>query len=65
MTYVNEEIISADEVKTKLESFGLTYKDPKRLKHRPKMLGPKVWGECDTLFWKQGTAIPEPPAEMT
>ena len=57
--YVNEEVISVDEVKAKLESFGLTCKDPGRLKHGAKVLGPKVWGERDTLRWKRGTAIPE------
>ena len=63
--YVNEKIISADEVKAKLEYFGLTCKDSERLKHRAKALGLKVWGERDTLRWKRGTAIPEPSAEMT
>ena len=40
--YVNEKVISADEVKAKLESFGLTCKDPECLKHRAKALGLKV-----------------------
>ena len=50
--YINdiyEEVISADEVKVKLESFGLTCKDPEHLKHRAKVLGLKVWGERDTV----------------
>ena len=34
--YVNEEVISADEVKANLESFGLTCKDPEYLKHGAK-----------------------------
>ena len=63
--YVNEEVISADKVKVKLKSFGLTCKDPECLKHGAKVLGLKVWREHDTLHWKWGTAIPEPPAEMT
>ena len=63
--YVNEEVISVDKVKVKLESFGLTCKDPECLKYGAKVLGLKVWGEHDTLRWKQGTAIPETPAEMT
>ena len=63
--YVNEEIQSADEVKAKLESFGLACKDPERLKHKAKLLGLTVWGEHDTLRWKRRTEIPEPPAEMT
>ena len=50
--YVNEEVISAAEVKVKLESFGLTCKDPECLKHGAKVLGLKVCGECDTLCWK-------------
>ena len=40
--YVNEDIVSADEVKTRLESFGLTCKDPERLKHGAKLLVLKV-----------------------
>ena len=40
--YVNEEVISADEVKAKLESFGLTCKDPEHLKHGAKVLGLKI-----------------------
>ena len=63
--HVNEEIIFADQVMVKLESFGLTCKETERLKHRVKELGLKVWRECNTLCWKRGTAIPEPPAEMT
>ena len=58
MTYVNEEIVSADEVKAKLESF---CKDPERLKHGAKVQSLKVWGEHDTLRWKRGTAISETP----
>ena len=59
-TYVNKDMVSADDVKMKLESFGLTCKDPERLKHEAKGLG-----KWDTLHWKQETAIPESPAEMT
>ena len=63
--YSNEEVISADEVKAKLESFGLTCKDPECLKYKVKVLGLKVWEQRETLRWKRGTAIPETPAEMT
>ena len=41
------------------------WEDPERPKHGAKVLGLKVCGEHDTLRWKQGTAILEPPAEMT
>ena len=37
--FVNEDIMSADEIKTRLESFGLTCKDPERIKHGVLMLG--------------------------
>ena len=40
---MNEEIVSVDEVMAKLESFGLTYKDPEHLKHGAKVLGFKIW----------------------
>ena len=63
--YVNEEVIFTDEVKAKLESFGLTCKDPERLKHRTKVLGLNIWWECHILRWKRGTAIPESFAEIT
>ena len=49
---VNEEVISADEVKVKLESFGLICQDPERLKHVAKVQGIKVCGEHGTLCWK-------------
>ena len=42
--YVNEDIISADKVKSRLEFFGLTSKDPARLKDKTLVLGLKVWG---------------------
>ena len=42
--YVNEEVISADEVKAKSESFGLTCKASECLKDGAKVLGLKVWG---------------------
>ena len=38
-----------DEVKAKLEFFGLTCKDPECLKYGAEVLGLKVWGECNTL----------------
>ena len=41
--YVNEEVISANKVKVKLESFSLTCKDPEHLKHGAKLIGNKVW----------------------
>ena len=64
-TVLAQEIVSADEVKAKLESFGLTCKEPERLKHRPKVLALRFGGEHDTLRWKRGTAIPEHSDEMT
>ena len=42
--YVNEEVISADKVKVKLESFGLTCKDLEHLKHGAKVLCLKSLG---------------------
>ena len=41
--YVNEDIIPADAVRTKLQSFGLISKDPKRLKDGALVLGLEVW----------------------
>ena len=52
--YVNEDVMSADKVKRKLETFGLTSKDPKRLKNGATVLGLEVWGEHGTLRWKRG-----------
>ena len=41
--YVNEDILSADEVKSRLESFSLSSKDPTRLRDGAIVLGVKVW----------------------
>ena len=37
--FVNEEIMPADEVKTRVESFSLTCKNPERQRHEALMLG--------------------------
>ena len=41
--YVNEDIMSADAVRTRLQSFGLISKNPKRLKDGALVLGLEVW----------------------
>ena len=48
----NIDVMSADKIKMKLESFGFTCKDSERLKHGALVLGPKVWEEHNTLRWK-------------
>ena len=59
MTYT-----SAYVVRTKLQSFGLISKDPKRLKDRALVLGLEVWEECNTLRWKRGSPVLELPSVL-
>ena len=47
--YLNEEIVSAEKVKAKLESFGLTCKDPERLKHRAKVMSVTLYVVSEEL----------------
>jgi len=63
--YVNEDVMSADKVRRKLETFGLTSKDPKRLKNGATVLGLEVWWEHGTLRWKRGGPVPEVPNMLT
>ena len=41
--YMNEDILPADEVKNKLESFSSTIKNPMQLKDETLVLGYEVW----------------------
>ena len=59
MTYVNEDIISANAVRAKLKFFSLISKDPEHLKDGMLVLGLEVWEECNTSRWKQGSLVPE------
>ena len=61
--YVNEDELSVDEVKSRLESFGLASKDSTRLRDGV-VLGLKVWGEHNTLQWKWGNLILELPVTL-
>ena len=62
---VNEVILPADEVKSKQESFGLTIKDPMRLKEGTLVLRLEVWLEHNSLRWKWGRSVPELPVTLT
>ena len=54
-----------DEVKSRLESFGLASQDPTRLRDGAVVLGLKVWGKHNTLRWKQWNSIPELSVTLT
>ena len=47
--YVNEDVLSADEVESRLESFGLASKDPTRLRDGAVVLGLKVCGGAQDI----------------
>ena len=51
--FVNESVCSAAQVKTHLELFGLTCKDPEQLSSGARVLGVYVWEEHCKLRWRR------------
>ena len=47
--YINEDMPSANEIESRLESFSLSSKDPTQLRNGAVVLGLKVWRELNTL----------------
>ena len=56
--FVNESILFAQVVKKHFESFGLTCKDPERLRDGAKVLGLRVSGSEEGLRWRRGGDVP-------
>ncbi|XP_043189310.1 uncharacterized protein LOC122363759 [Amphibalanus amphitrite] len=62
---VNENIATALEVKGHLEALGLTCKSPEKVSEGARVLGIRVWGERQGLFWKQDNQDLQPPPKLT
>ena len=62
---VNEDIATASEVKGHLEELGLTCKPPEKVSEGARVLGIRVWGERQGLFWKRDNQDLQPPPKLT
>uniref|UniRef100_A0A5S6Q541 RNase H domain-containing protein n=1 Tax=Trichuris muris TaxID=70415 RepID=A0A5S6Q541_TRIMR len=62
---VNEDVIEASRVAQHLAEYGLTCKAPARVADSARVLGLKVWGENEKLFWKRDSGIDDVPKLMT
>ena len=62
---VNENIATASEVKGHLEALGLTCKPPEKVSEGARVLGIRVWGERQGLFWKRDNQDFQPPPKLT
>ena len=63
--FVNEGMCSAAQVKTHLELFGLTCKDPEQLSSGARVLGVYVWEEHGKLRWRHDGERPKVPDVLT
>ena len=62
---VNEEIVTAEQVRSHLSRFGLVTKDPEHVKDGARLLGLHVWRERDELQWRREDDVGELPLELT
>ena len=62
---VNEDIVTAAEVKGHLEGLGLVCKPPEDVSKGARVLGLRVWGEQQGLFWKRDDQDLELPSKLT
>ena len=63
--FVNESVCSAAQVKTHLELFGLTCKDPEQLSSGAGVLGVYVWEEHGKLRWRRDSKCLKVPYVLT
>ena len=63
--FVNESVCSAAQVKTHLERFGLTCKNPEQVSSGARVLGVYVWEERDKLRWRRDGERPKLPNVLT
>ncbi|XP_043208454.1 uncharacterized protein LOC122374015 [Amphibalanus amphitrite] len=63
--FVNEEVATAAEVKAHLENHGLDCKAPESVIDGARVLGLRVWGERDGLFWRRDRTDISPPPKLT
>ena len=62
---VNEDVATAAEVKHHLEGLGLVCKPPESVSEGARVLGLRVWGEQQGLFWKRDNPDIELPPQLT
>lgn len=62
---VREDVVSAGVVKTHLEQHGLVCKPAERIPDGARVLGLRVWGERQGLFWRRETRDIEMPSKLT
>ena len=62
---VNEDVVTAEQVRSHLCGFGLVTKDPERVKRGARLLGLQVWGERGMLQWRRENDVDELPVMMT
>ena len=63
--FVNESVCSAAQVKTHLERFGLTCKNPEQLSSGARVLGVHVWEERGKLRWRRDGERSKVPNVLT
>ncbi|CDW57598.1 hypothetical protein TTRE_0000589001 [Trichuris trichiura] len=63
--FVNEDVASADSVKSQLAKYGLSCKPLERLANGVRVLGLKVWEEQNKTMWSGGHEVGEPPKKLT
>ena len=62
--FVNEGILSAQEVKEHFESFGLMCKEPEHLRDWAKVLGLRMSGSEEGICWRRGRDVPGVPSNV-
>ena len=62
---VNEDVVSAAEVRDHLARYGLVTKDPERVWDGTRLLGLRVWGEQGVLRWQRDNTIEDMPEPLT
>ncbi|KAK4322347.1 hypothetical protein Pmani_006904 [Petrolisthes manimaculis] len=62
---VDEDIVKVNYVEQHLARYGLTSKTPERVADGARVLGLRVWGKDDKLYWKRDNNVGEVPNRLT
>lgn len=62
---VNEDVVTATRVAEHLQRYGLTTKEPEHIPSGARVLGLRVWGEHEKLFWARDGALCDLPDKLT
>ena len=65
MTYLLTKVCLAAQVKTHLERFGLTCKNPEQVSSGARVLGVYVWEERGKIRWRRDGERPKVPNVLT